>query len=229
MKQGFVFASILGLQLAAQAQVIEIRYQESGLTEYHDVQIYKWDTDESDGASGVVEYNENHMLLKFGGVEVPAGLYDLDLQIKLSSVSTPGDMRVYFLTDYDWADPGTQLNPPSASSLNPTWSHINYNSRAWSTPGAVGGAEANQLMDSKTISTAGVHIFDGTSVSMTSQADFAFAITMQTSAVMYTKESAPTNTYLPTLRFTLIESYEAAPRFGGLDWNGFFYPFHLMR
>ena len=136
---------------------------------------------------------------------------------------------MYHLNETDWNDPGSVLNPPATNSSYPTWSHVNYNARPWSVAGAVGGSDANQLMGSITLSAAGAYIFDGASAAIESATDIAFVVTMQNDAVLYVKESAPNNTVLPALIFTLLESYSSRMRFGGLDWNCYFHPFHSLR
>ncbi|MDP8243389.1 MAG: hypothetical protein P9L94_04850 [Candidatus Hinthialibacter antarcticus] len=229
MRHRTILLFALAFTLTANAQTYSFRYQDNGFTDYGDVQIYKWDADNSIGSTGTINYNENFLLIRFGGVDIPPGLYHFDLQFNIASVADPGTITAYKLNDSNWSDPGSILNPPSTSSDFPTWSHVNYNSRAWSVPGVVGGAEIEQSIGSAYVSATGARSIGSATASIESATDFAFVLTMDKNATLFVKETAANNTQLPMLVFTLIEAYGEAYRRGGLDWNCIFRPYQSLR
>jgi hypothetical protein len=224
----FAFTSLFIGQIAS-AQTYTFQFQENNYSDYGDVQIYQWDSDRSHGALGEINYNESSLLLRFGQINVPKGLYAYSLQFTTESVPSAGTVTLYQLKDANWDDPGVELNPPVSNSNYPTWSHINYNSRNWNLAGIVGGSDIEQAIGSTYVNATGNYAIGGATASIESTTDMAFLLTMSNNANLYIKETAPASTQNPKLILTLLEIYGPAHPMGSIDWNCFFRPYQTIR
>lgn len=229
MKFLFIIASIILITQSSFAQTHTFRYSENGFSDYGDVQITSSDTDKSGGASGQIDYNVVSLLVRFGGIEVPAGIYSINLKFVVSNIYDPGTITVYQINDANWEDPAMTLNPPSSVSNYPTWSHANYNSRAWSVSGLIGGSEIETTLGTAYVNTPSTYNVGGATASIESATDFAFLMTMSNDAILYVKESAANYTQMPMLTLTALELFNPPRPLGGLDWNGVFQPYPSLR
>lgn len=229
MKRIVFIASIILITHTALAQTHTFRYSENGFTNYGDAQITQSDTDKSGGASGQIDYNSELLLIRFGGIEVPAGIYSINLQFEVASVYDAGTLTVYRINDADWDDPSTTLNPPSTSSNYPTWSHTNYNSRAWSVPGLIGGSEIKSTLGSVYVSTPATYSVGGATASIESATDFAFLLKQTNDNILYVKETAANYTQMPMLTLTALELFKPPRPLGGMDWHSVFQPYLSIR
>lgn len=103
-----------------------------------------------------------NVFLKFEVGGLSSGNYAYFLRLAPSSVISSGTIEIRMLKKSDWTDSSSVLDPPSAGSSHPTWSHQKFNAIPWEASGAAGQSDVDSLSDAKWIENTTPIVFAGT-------------------------------------------------------------------
>ncbi len=220
---------LMTISVTASETIHTFQYDGSSYTSVHDLRIRGAEPyTESCGASLVVN-TINQPLIQFYDLDVPAGIYSVELQLTAKDITggTSALVSIEFLNETSWSDPHSYIVTPATDSTYPTWNYVNYSSVEWESPGASDPSERGALLGKQIISSVSEpYSYYGAATIQKKQTALAFIATVTSEANIWfcCQENVGDSYFLnPKLILT-------GPRArGGLDRNLFSEPYKPLR